>query len=53
MFRFIVNMDFAFQERDKLFLAIDFVPGGDLRFQLTRRKRFTETETSNLAFKFH
>ena len=42
---FIVNMQYAFQDRDNLYLALDYLPGGDLRYHLARRKRFTEAES--------
>ena len=31
---FLVNMHFAFQNRDNLYLALDLLSGGDLRFHL-------------------
>lgn len=31
---FIVNMNFAFQDRDTLFLVLDLMEGGDLRFHI-------------------
>ena len=42
---FIVNMQFAYQTRDNLFLFIDFMPGGDLRYHFSFHKRFTEAQT--------
>jgi Protein kinase domain/Ankyrin repeats (3 copies)/Ankyrin repeat len=39
---FIVSLNFAFQTVDKLFLILDFCPGGDLGYHLSREKRFTE-----------
>jgi serine/threonine protein kinase len=39
---FIVNMQFAFQDRENLYLAMDMMTGGDLRFHLCRWKRFNE-----------
>jgi serine/threonine protein kinase len=39
---FIVNMEYAFQSRDNLFLVMDLMPGGDLRYHLGRAGRFTE-----------
>ena len=43
---FIVNMHYAFQDKDMLYLVIDFLSGGDMRFQLAKNKRFTEEQTS-------
>ena len=31
---FIVALNFAFQTNNKLFLILDYAPGGDLTFQL-------------------
>ena len=31
---FIVNMVYAFQDRLNLYLIMDYMPGGDLRFQI-------------------
>ena len=42
---FIVNMKFAFQDRDNLFLVMDLMKGGDLRYHMNIRKRFNEEET--------
>lgn len=41
----IVNMQFAFQDRDNLYLVMDLMPGGDLRYHLGRQKRFSEEQT--------
>ncbi|CAG9317218.1 unnamed protein product [Blepharisma stoltei] len=42
---FIVNMRFAFQDRENLYLAMDLMPGGDLRYHLGKQRRFTEEQT--------
>ena len=39
---FIVSLKFAFQTSEKLFLVIDYCPGGDLRVHLTETKYFSE-----------
>ncbi|KAF2068108.1 hypothetical protein CYY_010566 [Polysphondylium violaceum] len=39
---FIVNLHFAFQTRDKLYMILDFVNGGELFFHLKREGRFSE-----------
>lgn len=39
---FIVNLNFAFQTRDKLFMILDFVNGGELFFHLKNEGRFSE-----------
>ena len=39
---FIVNMVYAFQDRINLYLIMDYMPGGDLRFQIGRVEKFPE-----------
>ncbi len=41
-YRFLVNMFYAFQDRDNLYLVMDLMPGGDLRFHIGKMRRFTE-----------
>jgi serine/threonine kinase 32/serum/glucocorticoid-regulated kinase 2 len=41
---FIVNMVGAFQDRENLYLVLDYCSGGDMRFHLPT-KHFTEVET--------
>lgn len=40
---FIINIQFAFEDRSKLYLGLDLKLGGDLRFHLLKRK-FSEPE---------
>ena len=42
---FIVNMHYAFQDAENLYLVMDLMPGGDLRFHISRHKRFSEEQT--------
>lgn len=37
---FIVNMHCAFQDRDNLYLLIDYLEGGDLRYYINRQYIF-------------
>lgn len=46
IFRFIVNIITAFQDRSTLYLAMDFMGGGDLRYHLCKNRRFSETIAS-------
>lgn len=39
---FIVNLNYAFQTRDKLFLILDYCPGGDLARVLQKERKFSE-----------
>ena len=43
---FIVNMHYAFQDKENLYLVMDLLNGGDLRYHLSRNKNFTEEQTS-------
>ena len=36
------NLRYAFQDDENLFMVIDLMLGGDLRFHLQERKRFSE-----------
>ncbi|OMJ75198.1 hypothetical protein SteCoe_25710 [Stentor coeruleus] len=42
---FIVQLRFAFQTVDKLYMVMDFINGGELFFHLRRAQRFTEEKT--------
>jgi protein-serine/threonine kinase len=39
---FIVKLHYAFQTSDKLFMILDYCPGGDLGYLLHKTQRFTE-----------
>ena len=42
---FIVNMHYAFQDKDNLYLVMDLLNGGDLRFHVSRYRKFSEEQT--------
>ena len=42
---FIVNMNCAFQDYENLYLVMDLLTGGDLRYHVCRIRKFTEEET--------
>ena len=42
---FLVNMHYAFQDSDNLYLVIDILNGGDLRFHCSRYRKFSEEQT--------
>ena len=46
---FICNLCFAFQDDQHLFMVLDLMLGGDLRFHMERRGRFMEFEIAFLA----
>ena len=39
---FIVNMHYAFQDNDNLYLVVDMLSGGDLRYHCSRYRIFSE-----------
>ena len=39
-------MHYAFQDRENLYLVIDIMPGGDLRYHFAKHRKFTEEQTS-------
>jgi len=45
---FIINMQYAFQDFENLFIVLDLHTGGDLRYHVSRKKKFTEEQTSNI-----
>eukprot|EP00828_Plagiopyla_frontata_P018640 TRINITY_DN2388_c0_g1_i1.p2 TRINITY_DN2388_c0_g1~~TRINITY_DN2388_c0_g1_i1.p2 ORF type:complete len:207 (-),score=17.30 TRINITY_DN2388_c0_g1_i1:609-1229(-) len=42
---FIINMICAFQDKEKLYLILDYLNGGDLRFHINKQKKFSEQQT--------
>ena len=42
---FLVNINYAFQDRENLYLISDLLTGGDLRYHIGKRRRFNEVET--------
>ena len=42
---FIVNMHYAFQDNDNLYLVMDMLSGGDLRYHCSRYRVFSEEQT--------
>ena len=42
---FIVNMHYAFQDKDNLYLVMDMLSGGDLRYHISRYRKFSEEQT--------
>lgn len=39
-------MHYAFEDRENLYLVIDLMAGGDLRYHIGRHKKFSEEQTS-------
>lgn len=42
---FIVNMNYAFQDRDNLYVVLDLLTGGDFRYHLGWKRKFKESES--------
>ena len=45
---FIVNMVYSFQDHDFLYLVMDLLPGGNLRYHLCIKRRFNEKQNKFL-----
>ena len=39
-------MAYSFQDKENLYLVMDLMLGGDLRYHLCRKRKFNEAETS-------
>ena len=37
----LVNMSYAFQDKENLYLIMDYLNGGDLRYHIVVRRRFS------------
>lgn len=50
---FLVNLHFAFHDSENIYLVLDLLSGGDLRYHLNKNRKFNEKQTSkslNLEF---
>ena len=41
---FIVQLNYAFQTPNNLYLVLEYCPGGDLNYHLEKREHFSEAE---------
>ena len=48
-YNLLCNMYYAFQDVDTLYIIMDYLSGGDLRYHICRRNYFTEEETKFIA----
>lgn len=46
---FIVNLNYAFQTKDKLYMILDYINGGELFFHLKKEGRFAESRVKFYA----
>lgn len=44
---YLINMNCAFQDRENLYLVMDLLTGGDLRYHICKARKFSEEQTSN------
>ena len=42
---FLINMHYSFQDSDNLYLLMDLLTGGDLRYHICKKRYFTEDQT--------
>ena len=47
---FIVNMIYTFQDREYLYLLMELLNGGNVRYHLSKKKRFQEEQTSKKKY---
>ena len=40
----ISNMYYAFQNKEYLYIILDYLPGGDLRYHISKKKKYSEKE---------
>lgn len=45
---FLVNMNYAFQDRENLYLVMDILTGGDMRYHIGKQRKFKEVQASNI-----
>jgi len=42
-------MQYAFQDFENLYIVLDLLTGGDLRYHVSRKKKFSEEQTSIIS----
>ena len=52
-YNLLCNMYYAFQDEDTLYIIMDYLSGGDLRYHICHRNYFTEEETKSLQHVSH
>lgn len=45
-------MQFAFQDKDNLYLVFDYLTGGDLSYHLSKHKMFSEEQASKYKYTY-
>ena len=48
-YNLLCNMYYAFQDADTLYIIMDYLSGGDLRYHICRKSSFSEKETKFIA----
>ena len=46
-------MNYAFQDNTNLYIVMDLLTGGDLRYHICRHKKFTEDQSSKLNLVYY
>ncbi len=46
---FLVSLCYSFQSKERLYLLLDYCPGGDMGLALSRKRRFTESVARTFA----
>jgi len=46
---FIIGLNYAFQSKERLYLILDFCPGGDMGMALSKQRRYKESEARMYA----
>ena len=49
---FIVNVHYAFQDKENLYLIMDLLLGGDLRFHITNRRKYAQRKFTEEVTRF-
>lgn len=47
---FLSNMHYAFQDYVYLYIVMDYLSGGDLRYHINRTRKFTEEQASIIHY---
>ena len=50
---FIINMHYSFQDNENLYLIMDFLSGGDLRYHLCKKKNLLNQKVNFLYHVFY
>jgi serine/threonine protein kinase len=43
-------MHYAYQDKENLYIVMDYLNGGDLRYHICKQKKFSEDQASNYLY---